>query len=100
MQCIKYHFPPSHYTAYDIRDMQNRENVYHSWKNFFYNSKKNDPSEYFILYWYIQRKKIQTGKLCVSLSNKELSLELMTTVEFSDDFCLWLPPHEDPIKLY
>lgn len=100
MQCVKYHFPPCDYTAYDIRDMQNRENVYHSWKIFLTNSKKNNPSEYFILYWYLSRKRIQTGKLCVSLNNKELSLELMAAVEFSEDFCLWLPPHEDPIELH
>lgn len=100
MQCIQYHFPPINFTPYHIRDIQYRQKIYHSWKNYFKNTGNKNPSEYFIKYWYLLDKKVQTGKLCISLHNEDLSLELMSAVEFLDDFCVWLPPHEDTIELH
>lgn len=94
MKCFYNHFPPEGFNPYDIRDVQNRENIYISWKKYYEDGEKRDPSKYVIYYWYFHQKKVEKGEVCISLINEELSLDMMEAIENIDNFCLWLPPHE------
>ncbi len=97
------HFPSEFCTAHDIRSMQYRKNIYNSWKLFYEDSVNKNPADHFISYWYFFKKYAHTGKLYISLSNEDLSLELMEAVELSEGFCLWLSPpiiYEDTFKLH
>jgi hypothetical protein len=95
MKCYYNHFPPQGFNPYDIRDIQNRESIYRSWKEYYEDGEKRNPSEYVIYYWFFHQKKVEKGEICISLKNEELSLDMMEAIENIENFCLWLPPHEN-----
>jgi hypothetical protein len=38
---------------------------------------------------------VEKCEVCISLKNEELSLDMMEAIENIENFCLWLPPHEN-----
>ncbi len=88
-----YHFPPKNFTPRDLRNMQQREQTFNLWKEFY--EKNSDIRSYdqVIKFWYFLDGRVTIGEIGMSQRFEDLTFEMMEAVEKTDSFCAWLPPY-------